>query len=107
MNRNAYNIPPAIAKRNNEKIACPHFDDRLSLSNITAPYAISLNFPLCLPKILFALALIFAALEAESLPFFTIWVALPLALAALPRVSIGYFRWLGSPNLEAGIDLRA
>jgi len=53
------------------------------------------------PKILFAFALIFAALLEESFPRFTICVARALAFAACERSGIGYLRFPGSPNVLA------
>src|SRR6185437_34023 len=53
-----------------------------------------------------ALARILAASPEDSLPFFTIWVALAFAFWAWERSGIGYLRDFGSPKLDLGSALR-
>jgi hypothetical protein len=59
------------------------------------------------PRILLAFARIFAALDADSFPRFTICVARAFAFAACARSGIGYFLDPGRPKVLEGNDFRS
>ena len=59
------------------------------------------------PRMRFAFARIFAALDALNLPLDTICVARALAFAACARSSMGHLRCDGIANFEVGIAFLA